>query len=59
LWQVSAAKWDDPQLGLRVARQWRLGACGITDYLFDTSADLGEAFADARVQAHSQQRGCQ
>lgn len=45
LWQVSAAKWDDPQLGLRVARQWRLGACGITDYLFDTSADLGEAFS--------------
>jgi AraC-like DNA-binding protein len=45
LWQVSAARLDDPQLGLRVAGQWRLGACGITDYLFDTSANLGEAFS--------------
>jgi AraC-like DNA-binding protein len=45
LWQVSAARWDDPQLGLRVASQWRPGACGITDYLFDTSASLGEAFS--------------
>lgn len=45
LWQVSAARLDDPQLGLRVASQWRLGACGITDYLFDTSASLSEAFS--------------
>jgi AraC-like DNA-binding protein len=47
LWQVSAARLKDPQLGLRVADQWRLGACDITDYLFDTSATLGEAFSQA------------
>ena len=47
LWQVSIAKLDDPYLGLRVAGQWRLGTCGIADYLFDTSATLGEALSNA------------
>ncbi len=47
LWQVSEAKLDDPRIGLRVAGQWRLGVCGITDYLFDTSASLGAAYSQA------------
>jgi AraC-like DNA-binding protein len=47
LWQVSVARLEDQRLGLRVAGQWRLGACGITDYVFDTSASLGDAFSQA------------
>lgn len=47
LWQVSVGRLEDPRLGLRVAGQWRLGALGIGDYLFDTSASLGEAFSQA------------
>jgi AraC-like DNA-binding protein len=44
LWQVSAAHLDDPRFGLRVAAAWRLGACDLSDYIFDTAATLGEAF---------------
>lgn len=47
LWQVSVARLEDQRLGLRVAARWWLGACGIADYLFDTSASLGEAFSQA------------
>ena len=44
LWQVSAARLEDPRFGLRVAAGWRLGACDLYDYIFDTSATLGDAF---------------
>lgn len=44
LWQVSAARLEDPRFGLRVAAGWRLGACDLSDYIFDTAATLGDAF---------------
>jgi hypothetical protein len=47
LWQVSAARLEDPRFGLHVAASWRLGACDLSDYLFDTAATLGEAFVAA------------
>lgn len=44
---MSAARLEDPQFGLRVAAGWRLGACELSDYIFDTAATLGDAFAAA------------
>lgn len=47
LWQVSATRLEDPRFGLHVAAGWRLGSCDLYDYIFDTSATLGEAFTAA------------
>ena len=47
LWQVSAARLEDPRFGLRVAAGWRLGACDVYDYIFDPAASLGDAFTAA------------
>lgn len=51
LWQLTAALLDEPRIGLRVAAGWRLGDCRLADYLFDTAATLGEAFAVAFTYA--------
>jgi hypothetical protein len=47
LWQVTAARLRNPRIGLHVGSRWRLGDCHLPDYVFDTSATLGEAFATA------------
>jgi AraC-like DNA-binding protein len=51
LWQVTAARLEEPRIGLRVAAGWQLGDCRLGDYLFDTAGSLGEAFTAAFAYA--------
>lgn len=47
LWQAAATRLEDPWLGLDVAATWRLGALGLTDYIFATAPTLAEAYQSA------------
>lgn len=51
LWRVTAARLDDPWVGVRAAAGWRLGDCRLADYLFDTAGTLREAFTVAFAYA--------
>ncbi|MEC3918383.1 AraC family transcriptional regulator ligand-binding domain-containing protein [Nocardia sp. CDC160] len=45
LWEVAGKALDDPILPVRVGCRFTLGAGGLCDYLFSTSATIGEGLA--------------
>ncbi len=45
LWEVGAKALDDPILPVRLGCRFTLGAGGLCDYLFSTSATIGEGLA--------------
>jgi len=45
LWRRGLDEADDPALGMRTASHWQLGRLRLADYLFATSATVGEAIA--------------
>jgi AraC-like DNA-binding protein len=45
VWELASWQLADPQVGLHVASQWRLGMYGVTDYLFDSAATLADGMS--------------